>query len=235
MAPIMKAKGPVITPPARIFRSDFRASKIKRSQSHEKATLLPGSLNDSFSSLRVLKETTLGPGCRQYYRPDYDMLLVLIPLVGDLEVGGRHLGVGESILMYFPQYAEFEIYNPHASLPNHFLHIDLSIGIPTNDHLARFSANQIKNRLQLMHWIPIPPSGHWRTMLGKFTGRAKYLYQPQENVNIFAYVVEGAFELQECLLEKSDGLAISEVDLLEFEALSSDAILMIVEELNNEQ
>ena len=232
----MIAKHELIPPTTRIFRSGFRTSKVQLSKSHEKITLGPGNLYDSFhSGIRILKETTLGPGCRQCYRAHYDMSLVLIPLVGGLIVSGRELRVGESVLMHFPEGTDFDISNPHASSPNHFLQIDLSISTTAEDHQSRFSLDKIKNRLQLMHCVSLPPAGHWRIMIGKFNGRAKYLYQPQENVNIFAYIIEGAFELQECLLEKSDGLSISGTHLLELEALSNDAILLIMEELNYEQ
>ena len=45
----------------------------------------------------------------------------------------------------------------------------------------------------------------------------------------FVFIIEGAFEVQNRLLEARDGLSLWNLSKLEFEALSNDAILMIIE------
>jgi hypothetical protein len=46
---------------------------------------------------------------------------------------------------------------------------------------------------------------------------------------VFVYVIEGAVEFQNRLLEQRDGLALYSVTTSEFEALSNDAILLVLE------
>jgi redox-sensitive bicupin YhaK (pirin superfamily) len=43
------------------------------------------------------------------------------------------------------------------------------------------------------------------------------------------YVIEGAFEVQYRLLHARDGLALWEAERVEWEALSNDAILLVLE------
>jgi len=66
--------------------------------------------------------------------------------------------------------------------------------------------------------------------IGKFAGRKDCtlkLTTPFKDV--FAFVLEGAFELQNRLLQQKDGLSMAHVSELEFEALSNDAIVLIFE------
>ena len=65
---------------------------------------------------------------------------------------------------------------------------------------------------------------------GVFDGRreAEYRLENPEN-GIFAFVINGAFELENRLLEARDGLALWDTDKLELEALSENAILLLLE------
>ncbi len=215
----------------RIYRSDFRSSHAKLPSYHEKHTIAPWNPELApFPSLQLVKETTLKAGyshCQQYLNA---MWVILIPLVGEFVFSDdQKVGVGESLRAFIPENTEYNISNPHPVLPNHFLQIGIAAEDPLEKHKARFSLSQHQNRMQLIHWSWSSAVGHWRVMLGKFDGRTNYLYKPQEKVDIFAYAVEGAFELENCLLEKSDGLALTRQSILEFESLSNDAILMMIE------
>jgi hypothetical protein len=66
--------------------------------------------------------------------------------------------------------------------------------------------------------------------LGNFHGREEgihFLKHPRQG--IFVFIVEGAFEVQNRLLQPRDGLALWNIDQIEFEALSNDAIMLLVE------
>ncbi|WP_409034090.1 hypothetical protein [Runella sp.] len=67
--------------------------------------------------------------------------------------------------------------------------------------------------------------------MGKFGGREEGIYtvrNPERN-GVFIFVIEGAFEVQNRLLHPRDGLSLTHVTEVEFEALSNDAILLVLE------
>ncbi|MEJ8841176.1 hypothetical protein WG954_02200 [Lacibacter sp. H375] len=66
--------------------------------------------------------------------------------------------------------------------------------------------------------------------VGKFSGRAETVYQTEHSsANVFVFVLEGAFEVEGRLLHARDGLAIWQTTSVEMEALSNDALIMILE------
>lgn len=66
--------------------------------------------------------------------------------------------------------------------------------------------------------------------VGKFSGRAETVcHSKQSSANIFVFVLEGAFEVEGRLLHARDGLALWQTTAVEMEALSNDALVMLVE------
>jgi len=73
--------------------------------------------------------------------------------------------------------------------------------------------------------------------IGKYDGRNDGIYQLKAVENkqlangIFVFILSGAFDVQNRFLHARDGLALSDLqdELIEFEALSNDAILLLME------
>lgn len=66
--------------------------------------------------------------------------------------------------------------------------------------------------------------------VGKFPGRAETVYHSEQPAaNVFVFVLEGAFEVEGRLLHARDGLALWQTTAVEMEALSNDALLMVLE------
>ncbi|HLO38529.1 MAG TPA: hypothetical protein VK173_08565, partial [Lacibacter sp.] len=66
--------------------------------------------------------------------------------------------------------------------------------------------------------------------VGKFSGRAETVYYTERSsANVFVFVLEGAFEVEGRLLHARDGLALWQATSVEMEALSNDALVMVVE------
>jgi len=65
---------------------------------------------------------------------------------------------------------------------------------------------------------------------GRFSGRTEINYSVKDNTNrIFAFVIDGAFEIEGRLLHARDGLALWECNEIELEALSNNAIVVVIE------
>jgi len=66
--------------------------------------------------------------------------------------------------------------------------------------------------------------------IGKFSGRGETVYLPKNKKNaLFVFVIEGAFEVEGRLLHGRDGLGLWETGVVEMEALSNDAIVLVAE------
>lgn len=66
-------------------------------------------------------------------------------------------------------------------------------------------------------------------LIGKFAGREEATYQILNPSGLFAFVIAGEFEVQYRLLQAGDGLALWGLQQVELEALSNDAIILLVE------
>ena len=110
-------------------------------------------------------------------------------------------------------------------------HNDISPFIPQNDIIAFNLEN--KNQLLPIQNPLLPRSARSdknAIFIGQYGGREEDEYVLKNFSNsVFVFVVEGAFEVANRLLETRDGMALSHIETVEFEALSHDAILLLIE------
>lgn len=79
-------------------------------------------------------------------------------------------------------------------------------------------------------FIQITEDFDYPNFIGLYDGRKEdsyVFYKPQKSV--FGMVINGAFEFQNRLLETRDAILLSEIETLEFEALSENALLLFLE------
>ena len=66
--------------------------------------------------------------------------------------------------------------------------------------------------------------------IGQYDGRKESVYTLKNPQNgIFVFVIEGVFEVQNRLLHARDGLALPDISEIELEALSNDAVVLLLE------
>ncbi len=69
-----------------------------------------------------------------------------------------------------------------------------------------------------------------KVWIGQYQGRAEDTYQLQEtNKQVWVYVLQGVFEVQNRLLHAQDALYLWDLEAVEFEALSQDAIILLID------
>ncbi|MCZ8215757.1 MAG: hypothetical protein O9262_05920, partial [Cyclobacteriaceae bacterium] len=179
-------------------------------------------------SLHTFSETTLGPQNKEQLIFDGDMQVLIIPLIGRVQVtdakNQNTVEVGEAILMSVKSSKPLNIFNDFKHSDVHYL-------------LAGFSSSECVEGITRFSLTPDKPvtlfekvsrKGLVKAVIGQWNGRSGSEYVPS-TIQTFAWVVQGAFEIENCLLQKADGLVLTGKEKIEFEALSNQAILIFLE------
>lgn len=194
-----------------------------------------------FGALRVLNDNTLAAGRSVTMQVETPADVLILPLLGGLEykseAGNGFLEAGQAQVLSLSSEMDYTINNPYETESINYLeiwftnpspafapditrmHFDLSIG---NTLLPIFTLNNAGS-------ADIQQS---KGFIGRYTGRAEDLYrlkQPQNGVFVFA--LSGVFEVQNRLLHQRDGLSLTNVQHgeVDFEALSNDAVLLVLD------
>jgi hypothetical protein len=92
---------------------------------------------------------------------------------------------------------------------------------------ASFDFEKDKNKLVRL----FADNPEMKFFIGCFDGRAEALYKvPESAMDIFVFVINGAFEVQYRLLESRDALALWNSGDVDMEALSNNAIILLAHE-----
>jgi hypothetical protein len=192
----------------------------------------------AFNNIRTLNDDTLKESYAVKHRAQDDILVLLVPLVGALEyknpLGTKDsLDVGQSLIFPVLKGAEFEIANPYNNELINYLHLEFTTDKKQNSTgtVVEFDLKAHENKL-IPFFAHEQENNPWHASIhiGKFNGRTEATHTLKHPAQgIFVFIVEGAFEVQNRLLQPRDGLALWNIAEIEFEALSNDAIILLVE------
>lgn len=158
-----------------------------------------------------------------------DCIYYILPLYGGIHLEDEHynekLILSQKIEQIVPENpAKFEISNPFEENIS-FLTIAF-----------KQQTNKLKNQLLSFNFkennklIPIFENKIACTYIGNFDGRKEAAYPLKNKQNsIFVYIIQGAFEFENRLLEAGDALSLKEIEAVEWEALSENALLLLIE------
>lgn len=183
-----------------------------------------------FGALYVLNDDTLAGNQEIQQTVEEDSDIVLIPVVGatrykDSQGHESMVHAGEVQVQNLPRGATLSVANPFEQELVNFLQLWIKqpgrpAKTPAN---ASFDLDSHRNQLLTLSASPV-------VRMGKFTGREECVYQRTQSAHgLFVFVLEGAFEVQYRLLEARDALALWNLEEIEIEALSNDAILLVME------
>jgi hypothetical protein len=63
---------------------------------------------------------------------------------------------------------------------------------------------------------------------GRYQGRADGEMKVQRTDNLFAFVIDGVCEMNDRLLETRDALALRNIEVISFESLSPESVVMMI-------
>lgn len=182
-----------------------------------------------FGPLYVLNEDTLAGGRSITLQVEEDSDIILLPVVGAVtwrdSAGNTALaGAGQCLFHSAPKGTSFTISNPYDDALVNFLQLWIKRPEPpvkAAPLLHDFCLDDHKDRL-----LPLLNN---TMFVGKFNGRAEtVLPVPPGAQGIFLFVLQGAFEVQYRLMNAKDGLALWDLQGIELEALSNEAIIVAV-------
>ncbi len=186
-----------------------------------------------FGPLYVLNDDTLAGGKSISMTIEADTEIVLIPVVGAItyndSLGNSNIiEAGECQVFNAPKDTVIRIGNPYDNELVNFLQLWIYRNCEELRSPQLIPFDIVNNRNKL---VPIPVTNTpFKYGIGKYAGRKESVYRLSKAGNgVFAFVIQGAFEVQYRLLHPRDGLALWEADEVEWEALSNEAILFVVE------
>lgn len=226
--------------PAKIFLADQRIMNETRSfRSFQSIGNEPGidPGKPCFGDLVSFNDILLAPGQSLQVAPPQDGTLILLPLYGAVEwktegSGPQLLAASQVLNGRVKKEEKYLLKNPLNDTVVNYLDIRLAIqpDSGTDFKLAEMDLNTFMNVLVQVLAGGQLSGENWRISLGKFSGRGETVYERRDPENgIFVFVIEGAFEVEGRLLHSRDGLALWNTDSADIEALSNDALLLILE------
>lgn len=184
-----------------------------------------------FHQLNALNDETLKASHTISHPSVENSSVVLLPVVGGVEYAvdeneKTFVEAGESVFVAVPAGSILHITNPYDYELVNYLHVWFA----GREQQPGYAKSTFDLPGHQNNFITLFEYGETRVHLGRFSARVDSVFHSTRDVSyVFAYVLEGAFEYENRLLEARDGLALSRVCVSEFEALSNDAIVLILE------
>ncbi|RTQ48545.1 hypothetical protein EJV47_16365 [Hymenobacter gummosus] len=224
--------------PGKIFLADQRGL-VESAQFRRHCTLSFGAYQHPdrgpVGRLLALNEELLAGGQQVTLTAESAGYVLLLPITGAVQA---RLGsgvptttdVGEVRVLPVAAGQPLSFRNPYAGDVISFLHLWLRAdadapAAPTP--LFSFEPAALAN--QLAPLVPLSAGWPLGLSLGRFAGRHEAVYRPQPGAQVVAFVLAGAFEAEGRLLHEKDGLALWDAAEIEVEALSNDALLLLLE------
>lgn len=187
-------------------------------------------------TLEVVNDETLMPECSHVLRVEQFCQVILLPIVGAIEVNEegrepRFINSGE--VLFLPAFPDdyYTITNPYPDEAINYLQIRVNDGEFLSTPMSLSGITSQFNLSETNTLLPVRgyngSSAH--LFIGQYDGRVEGIFTSwNPSHSAFIFVIEGAFEVQNRLLERRDGLALGNAEAIEFEALSNGAILLVI-------
>lgn len=190
-----------------------------------------------FGNLYLLNDDMLAGDRSSNMLIEDDSYVILLPVSGAIvfKKQGHHssLVAAGQVLVHFLHAGEtFEISNPFKKDTVNFLQIWIKTDKKDKFGTGALTYENVNNKInQLVKIFPgkaLANDLSFSISVGKFSGRGETTYIPSNN-GCFLFVLNGAFEAAGRLLHERDGLALWDTNEIEMEALSNDAMVLLID------
>lgn len=223
--------------PGKIYLADLRGlteTSILRRQSIFNFEKYFNEHREPLGNLFLCNDEFIAGGKLTFFLSKEDSYQIFIPITGGIDVvqAGTEYAIetGQIQALNLEKGEVLEISNPYPNDSINYIQIGIKTDffqIKSSEMLFNFDFEQNQN--QLINIISNPKLPFLITA-GFFAGRAEAIYKMKvSNNKFFTLIIDGAFEIEGRLLHARDGLALWDTENIELEALSNNAIVVIVE------
>lgn len=178
-----------------------------------------------------VKDVFLSPGAIGTVAVKGGCLNMFLPIVGTICIYGgkaRTTEVSAEEIFCFGADADgrLSIRNPHRDEVVNFLHVC----VKDDDPLFYLPPSLSRLNIHAKNALAQGEGFATHVYAGVYDSREKGTFrQAEPNSSVLAYIIDGAFEVEDRLMECRDALYIWGADEVQFESLSKDAIILFVE------
>lgn len=187
-------------------------------------------------------DETLALQNRIVFKTKTAKILFLAPASGSLRYTGSNknpydIGPGTLFIQELAEGDVGEIVNLNTKEPVNYIRMvtqtDAAFPVPTQINFYNTDIPHLRNKLTGIFQVghPAITSSFKKVSVGKLFGRSNVIYTLQNNMNMkcFLYVIDGEVEADGRLLRARDGLLLWNTSSIALEALSRNALVLMVE------
>lgn len=221
--------------PGKIYLSDQRGlteTQVLRRYSTFNFENYYNEHKEPFGNVFLCNDESIIGGEMTFFLCKENSLQVFIPITGgiDLVANGKEFAIdtGQIRVLNMEKGEVLEISNPYQNDMINYI----QFGIKTDMFLMRASEMLFDFDFEQNHLIEIIANTKlpFKLSAGIFAGREEVIYKLQSpNHQLYTFIIDGAFEIEGRLMHARDGLALWNIEQVELEALSNNAIVFVLE------
>lgn len=228
--------------PAKIFNSVQREVKETTSYKYFNTFNLTDPSEEGGEYLKqffFFNDAFLSPQESITYKHDENAFVLILPIAGALNYSDKtskeeFIKSDQLLLMKVEKESSYTLHNVFKKDWVNYLHIGFKVNIISPKHIFTHLEIALKKTNEPFGF-EFPEVDQLAGSIALYQGRYADTYTlTKTNSAVFVYVISGAFEVQGRLLEQRDGLCLWDTKEIEFEALSNNAIILILEIKSND-
>lgn len=215
------------------YKADQRACKVAETYKCF-STLNSGHLNlhrKDPVGMEYCHDVMLSPGSAIHYAPRENMFEIVLPVTGAVsynDAATKFKPVASEEVLLADNRMPYSLQNPYKNGMINYLQIGLSAKGLFSE-MAVCDVNLKEYNAQASLSLDDCCSGIHGSV-GIYQGRVKGNYALKDpSHGVFVYVINGAFEVEDRLMEYRDGLSLWNTNAVGFESLSESGILLVIE------
>ncbi|MDZ7899219.1 MAG: hypothetical protein U5N85_14510 [Arcicella sp.] len=174
----------------------------------------------------VINDNYLEGGLSYQSQKVENISVLIIPYIGDIEFESENekqiIEENQIISFFSKDETTYKICNPYENDTINFYEVLIGqeLFLP-NKNIINLDVQTQKNQLLSIHET---------IRMGQYDSRIEGFFNlSNNNKQVFIYVLSGAFEVEDRLLKAHDSLLLWNIENIEFEALTNDAVILIIE------
>ena len=216
----------LVQTPSKILRSDHRFWGLSPSAAIADVYKDDRKIGSSNTLCEVL-EFVIPKDSQNLVNLKANQKVIFLPLYGKVRLNNfnKVIETNEVVIFESSEDQSISIRNVLSDADADVLVIKFNKIVSENSYRVNQLDLKIRNKLNFIDF-----GSNFPGFIGVFDGReiGNYILKEQKN-GIFGMVINGAFEFQNRLLENRDAMLIWDIEELEFEALSENAVILFFE------